>query len=148
MNKLMIYTVLFVAMVFSASAACVGNVQVHAVDSNGKNLPGVLVAPEWKFSFTGWNDFAPKQKITDAKGLANACLWIGVNNELLQVNHATLDEYTCTQGADTRIVAKHGVNTLKVICTQDNTVPEFGIIAGVVALVGLVAGVVVLRKKQ
>jgi len=53
MNKLMIYTVLFVAMVFSASAACVGNVQVHAVDSNGKNLPGVLVAPEWKFSFTG-----------------------------------------------------------------------------------------------
>ena len=148
MKKYIMFALLFLALVFSASATCIGNVKVHAVDNDGKDLSGVLVAPEWKLSFTGWNDFFPKEKTTDSNGLANDCLWIAVNHETLQVNYATLDGYTCTHGEDTRITADDGQNVLETVCTPDNhQVPEFGVVAGILAAVGALAVFVVSRKQ-
>jgi hypothetical protein len=148
MNKILIFAVLFVALAVSVSAeTCAGNVKVHTVDQDGKDLSGVLVAPEWKFaSVTGWNDYFPKEKTTDANGLASDCLWLAVDDETLQVNYATIDGYTCTQKEDTRITADKGMNTLEVVCTADNEVPEFGVIAGALALIGAVAVFAFKRK--
>ena len=146
MNKMFVFVVLFVALAVSVSATCVGNVKVHAVDNTGKDLKGVLVAPEWKFvNITGWNDFFPKEKTTDDNGLANDCLWIAVNHETIEVNYATLDGYTCTRGEDTKFVAQNTGNVLETVCTPVNQVPEFGVITALVAVVGAI-GIVVVRR--
>jgi hypothetical protein len=145
MNKMLVFVVLFVALAVSVSATCVGNVQVHAVDNDGKDLSGVNVAPEWKFDQTGWNDYFPKEKTTDDNGLAGDCLWLAVNHETIEVNYATIDGYTCTRGEDTQIVAENDGNVLQTVCTPDNQVPEFGVIAALVAVVGAI-GIVVVRR--
>jgi hypothetical protein len=156
MNKYIIFTLVFLVLAFSVnaqvstqySAPCNGNVIVHVVDSNNNPLSGVVVAPEWKFKFTGWNDFYPKEGITGIDGTIKNCNWIMLQGISLQVNYAKLDGYTCTHGTSTKITSVKGQNTLQVVCTPNNTVPEFGLGAGIVTLIGILIGVVIMRKRD
>jgi hypothetical protein len=153
MKKLAIFVIMFLALAFSASATISNNncyinkVNVHAVDSDNNDLQGVVVAPEWKFGSSGWNDYYPKEGTTDSNGYAAHNFWVAAVGKTLQVNYATLDGYTCTSGQDTRITAVCGTNTLTTVCTPDNVVPEFGVVAGAVALVGAL-GIFMYRRKN
>ena len=162
MKTYTIFVLMFFALAFSARAIgsthdtpvssshytpCTGNVNVYVVDSNNNPLSNVIVAPEFKARFTGWNDFYPKDGTTGKDGTITKCTWIAVSGESLQVNYAKLDGYTCTQGATTRITSVKGQNTLKVVCTPNNTVPEFGLGAGIITLIGILIGVALLRKR-
>jgi len=148
MNKIIALFLIAILCVVTATAVSATTtstqVRVHAVDPGNNDLVGVVVAPEWKASFTGWNDFLPKEKTTGSNGMAGN--WFAVQGLTLQVNYATLDGYTCTRGADTRITATSGMNTLTTVCTQNPQVPEFGAVAGCVAIAGAILGIVLLRK--
>ena len=163
MKKYIIFILVFLVLAFSVNAVanthdisattqclapCNGNVIIHVVDSNNNPLSGVVVAPEWKFKFTGWNDFYPKEGITGIDGTIKNCNWIMLQGISLQVNYAKLDGYTCTHGTSTKITSVKGQNTLQVVCTPNNTVPEFGLGAGIVTLIGILIGVVIMRKRD
>jgi len=138
MRKAMILMVLVVSM-FSANALCFGNVQVSVEDDMGFPLEGVVVAPEFKSIFGGWNDMVPKEHTTNSAGIAKECSWIVAKNRQIQVNYAELDGYTCTRGEDTRKTSVNDMNTLKVVCTPNEVpdAPEFGVIGATLALAGI-----------
>jgi hypothetical protein len=151
MNKIFGILVMIALLAFSAvavSATAVSTVRVHAVDTDGNNLTGVVVAPEWKGTFFGWNDFVPKEKTTGSDGMASASSWVIFPGKKIQVNYATLENYTCTRGAETQLVSQSGVNTLTTVCIPDADpeVPEFGVIAAGLALVGAMGMIFVSRK--
>ena len=129
------------------SGCTIAKLNVQAVDSLGNNLTGVTAAPEWKGLWFGWNDFFPKSSTTGSNGMTSHT-WVVLPKTTVQVNYASLDGYTCTSGKDTRITAKCGLNTLTTVCTKnpDNDVPEFGVIAAGVALMGAIAGIIVFRR--
>lgn len=120
--------------------------EVLVIDENGYPIEGVLVAPEWKLGRSGWNDFLPKEDMTDSDGYAGT--WLTVPGVKAQVNYIQADGYECTWGIDTRTVTECGKNVIISVCTQDPEVPEFPTIFAGVALVGAVAGFIVLRKNN
>jgi len=144
--KLFIFGVfLFVLMSANVSAIHMAKVQVHAVDQDGNDLEGVVVAPEFKYPRTGWNDFFPKEKTTDSTGIASSDYWSIFPGALAQANYAYKDGYTCTSGAVTQITTVCGLNTIEVECTS-NEIPEFGVLAAGIAIVGALG--VFLYKRQ
>jgi hypothetical protein len=145
-NKLFLILAVFLITISSVSATCFGNVEVHVVDNNGADLSGVVVAPEVKYSIGGWNDAVPKTDVTNFEGIARECSWIVFSGAKLQINYATLEGYTCTSKLDTRITATSGKNMLNVICNPTNEVPEFGVVAGSLALLAGI-GIVAFRRK-
>jgi len=153
MNKIFGILVMIALLAFSAaavSATSLPTVKVHAIDNLGNNLTGVLVAPEWRGIFFGWNDMIPKEKTTGPDGIASAPTWFILPGKKIQVNYATLEGYTCTRGSDTRLTAHAGVNTLTTVCTPNEKgpqVPEFGVLAAGLALVGATGILLISRRK-
>lgn len=157
MNKLLVFVLALLVVAPTAFAvaeqprvehninSCPGNVIVRAQDTQGNNLEGVLVAPEWKL-LGGWNDFIPQDAVTNSEGEADHCKWFALRRTSLQINYAEIEGYTCTRGESTRITATNRENTLVTVCTPlEHEIPEFGVVA--FGLVGvLAAGLVVARK--
>jgi hypothetical protein len=143
MNKIIAFGLLFILMITSVAATVVPTTQPVRVDAKGPGSEsGVLVTLEY-FNGASWVTMTPSDT-TDTNG--KTMDWYLFKDTKVRVQSAFLEGGVCESGADTEITMKNGQNTIRIDCELDNEVPEFGVVAAGLALVGAVGGMIVFRR--
>jgi hypothetical protein len=152
MNKtfglIVMIMVLALATMVSATPVQYSKVAVQAKDSDGGNLNGVNVSIQW-LNGSVWTNFSPISKLTQDLSPGQSGItsdWDVLQGVQVNVTSASIEGYTCTTGDTGTSKNGNGQLLLRTTCTADPAVPEFGVIAAALALVGAMGMIFVSRR--